>query len=90
MSKALVRGASGFPGSNIARELVTQEPEVRLFMRETSNSRATDDLDVERHYGDVTDRPSLLIAMSGCDNIFYCIVDTHAWLRDSTPLFRTN
>ena len=90
MSKALVMGASGFLGSNIARELVAQGREVRLFMRDTSDSRATDDLEVERHYGDVSDRQSLLTAMSGCDTIFYCIVDTRAWLRDSGPLFRTN
>jgi dihydroflavonol-4-reductase len=28
--------------------------------------------------------------MSGCDSVYYCIVDTRAWLRDSAPLFETN
>lgn len=90
MSKALVMGASGFLGSHIARELVAQGREVRLFMRESSDSRATDELDVERCYGDVTDKASLLAAMADCDSVFYCIVDTRAWLRDTKPLFRTN
>lgn len=90
MSKALVMGASGFLGSHIAKELVAQGRDVRLFMRKSSDSRATDELDVERCYGDVTDKDSLLSAMDGCDSIFYCIVDTRAWLRDSAPLFRTN
>ena len=29
-------------------------------------------------------------AMDGCDVVYYCVVDTRAWLRDPAPLFRTN
>lgn len=28
--------------------------------------------------------------MAGCDVVFYCVVDTRAWLRDPAPLFKTN
>jgi dihydroflavonol-4-reductase len=28
--------------------------------------------------------------MTDCSSVFYCIVDTRAWLRDSAPLYRTN
>ena len=28
--------------------------------------------------------------MSGCDVVFYCVVDARAWLKDPSPLFRTN
>jgi dihydroflavonol-4-reductase len=28
--------------------------------------------------------------MRGVDTVYYCIVDTRAWLRDPAPLFRTN
>ena len=28
--------------------------------------------------------------MVGCDEVYYCVVDTRAWLRDPAPLFRTN
>jgi dihydroflavonol-4-reductase len=28
--------------------------------------------------------------MAGCDDVFYCVVDTRAWLRDPAPLYRTN
>ena len=28
--------------------------------------------------------------MAGCGDVFYCAVDTRAWLRDPAPLFRTN
>ena len=28
--------------------------------------------------------------MCGCGDVFYCVVDRRAWLRDPAPLFRTN
>ena len=28
--------------------------------------------------------------MAGCDDVYYCVVDTRGWLRDPAPLFRTN
>ena len=34
--------------------------------------------------------PQLRAAMAGCDVVFYCVVDARIWLRDPTPLFRTN
>ena len=88
--KYLVLGASGFLGSHVARQLVEAGKDVRLFMRESSNSSATDDLSVERCYGDILDRNSLREAMMSCDIVYHCIVDTRAWLRDPTPLHRTN
>jgi dihydroflavonol-4-reductase len=54
------------------------------------STAALDGLDVEYHYGDVFDDDALRTAMSGVDDVFYCVVDTRAWLRDPTPLFRTN
>jgi dihydroflavonol-4-reductase len=38
----------------------------------------------------VFDDEALRSAMDGVDDVFYCVVDTRAWLRDPAPLFRTN
>jgi dihydroflavonol-4-reductase len=38
----------------------------------------------------LVDDESLRIAMRGCDDVFYCVVDARAWLRDPAPLFATN
>ncbi|OBY28973.1 NAD-dependent epimerase/dehydratase family protein, partial [Mycolicibacter kumamotonensis] len=86
----LVIGASGFLGSHVTRQLVERGDRVRVLVRKTSWTKAIDDLDVERHYGDVFDGDTLKIAMTGCDDVYYCVVDTRAWLRDPAPLFRTN
>jgi dihydroflavonol-4-reductase len=86
----LVIGASGFLGSHVTRQLVERGDHVRILLRRTSSTAAIDGLDVERRYGDVFDDAVLRDAMTGCDDVYYCVVDTRAWLRDPTPLFRTN
>lgn len=88
--KTVVIGASGFLGSHVTRQLVSQGRSVRIVVRPTSDTRMVDDLDVERCYGDVLDRRAMEAAMAGCDTVFYCVVDTRAWLRDPAPLYRTN
>ena len=88
--KKLVIGASGFLGSHVTRQLADHGDDVRVLIRRTSSTKAIEDLDVEYHYGDIFDDAALRAAMTGCDDVFYCVVDTRAWLRDPAPLFRTN
>ncbi|MGI9293929.1 MAG: NAD-dependent epimerase/dehydratase family protein [Pseudomonadales bacterium] len=89
-AKTLVLGASGFLGSHVTRRLVEAGREVRILVRKSSDMRATDGLQVEIFHGDVLDAESLAQAMQGCDRLFYCVVDTRAWLRDPAPLYRVN
>ena len=90
MSKALVMGASGFLGSHVVKELVAAGRDARIMVRSSSDTRAIDHLDVERVIGDITDENAMAAAMEGCSSVFYCIVDTRAWLRDPAPLYKTN
>lgn len=89
-TKKLVIGASGFLGSHVTRQLVEHGDDVRVLIRKTSSTKAISDLDVEYRYGDIFDDRALRAAMEGCDVVFYCVVDTRAWLRDPAPLFKTN
>ena len=86
----LVIGASGFLGSHVARQLVERGETVRVMLRSTSSTRPIDDLPVQRFYGDIFDDDALRTAMAGCDVVYYCVVDTRAYLRDAAPLYRTN
>ena len=90
MSKTLVMGASGFLGSHVVKELVSAGRDVRIMVRSTSDTRAIDHLNVERVIGDITDASAIASALEGCHSVFYCIVDTRAWLRDPAPLYQTN
>jgi dihydroflavonol-4-reductase len=86
----LVLGASGFLGSHVTRQLVERGENVRVMLRPTSSTRGIEDLPVQRFYGDIFDDAALAEAMDGCDVVFYCVVDTRAYLRDPAPLYRTN
>jgi dihydroflavonol-4-reductase len=86
----LVIGANGFLGSHVARQLVESGANVRAMVRHGANTAGIDDLAVPRFCGDVFDSEVLRDAMAGCDVVYYCVVDTRAWMRDPSPLFRTN
>ena len=86
----LVIGANGFLGSHVTRQLVADGEQVRAMVRPAANTRGIDDLQVTRFHGDVFDTDTVREAMDGVDDVYYCVVDTRAWLRDPSPLFRTN
>jgi dihydroflavonol-4-reductase len=88
--RALVIGANGFLGSHVTRLLVGDGRQTRVMLRPNANTVSIDDLDVERFVGDIWDDDVLRTAMDGVDDVYYCVVDTRAWLRDPSPLFRTN
>lgn len=89
-NRALVIGANGFLGSHVTKELDSQGRDIRVFVRNTADTRSIDHLDIERVHGDVLDKSSLIKAMNGCETVFYCVVDTRAWLRDTSPLYTVN
>ena len=90
MSPKLVIGANGFLGSHIARQLVSDDQDVRIMVRERANTVGIDDLTATRFVGDIWDDDVLRAAMTGCDDVYYCVVDTRGWLSDPAPLYRTN
>lgn len=90
MSPKLVIGANGFLGSHVTRQLVAAGEDVRIMVRKNANTVAIDDLDVTRFAGDIWDDDVLRAAMTGCDDVYYCVVDARGWLTDPAPLYRTN
>ncbi|MGZ8802444.1 MAG: NAD-dependent epimerase/dehydratase family protein, partial [Mycobacterium sp.] len=86
----LVIGASGFLGSHVTKQLVARGDDVRVLIRPTSSTRGIDGLPVDVRRGDIFDTESVRTVMDGCDVVYYCVVDPRPWLRDTTPLWRTN
>lgn len=87
---ALVIGANGYLGSHVTRQLVNDGHDVRVMVREGANTIGIDDLEVTRFVGDIWNDDVLREAMTGVDDVYYCVVDTRGWLKDPAPLFRTN
>lgn len=89
-SIALVIGANGFLGSHVVRQLLAAGQATRVMVRRGSDTSNLEGLNVEYCYGDIFDQATVKRAMQDCNVVYYCVVDTRAWLRDPAPLFRTN
>ena len=77
--KTLVTGANGHIGSNIVKLLLEAGREVRALVRETSDLRSLDGLDVELVKGDVLDGESLKKAVKGCPVIYHTAAVYAIW-----------
>jgi len=88
--KKLVTGATGFMGSSIVRELLKDGEEVKVFIRETSDTRNIDGLDVERAFGDIRDGESMKKALKGCDTLYYTAAFFAHWAPDKKLPYQVN
>jgi acetylornithine/succinyldiaminopimelate/putrescine aminotransferase/nucleoside-diphosphate-sugar epimerase len=75
----LITGASGFIGGHLARRLSEDGHNVRCLVRESSDTRALEALEVELAIGDLTDRASLSRAVEGCSYVFHCGAMVSDW-----------
>ena len=88
--RALVTGASGFVGAAVVRALLAAGAQVRALLREHSNRRNLEALEVEPALGDLADIAALERALEGCEALFHVAADYRLWTPDPQSLYRSN
>ena len=63
----LVTGATGLLGNNVVRELLARQIRPRVLIRETSDPRPLEGLEVDLFYGDIRDATAVQAACQGVD-----------------------
>jgi dihydroflavonol-4-reductase len=76
--KVFITGATGFVGSLLTAELLNKGYEVRCLVRKQSNLRWIADLNVECHYGSLSDKSSLKKGVEGCEYVYHVAAQTKA------------
>jgi len=69
--RVLVTGATGFIGSEVARQLAAVGLRPRVLVRRPTRATVLDGLDVEAVFGDLTVPDTLPPAVAGCDAIIH-------------------
>jgi len=87
---AVITGASGLLGSNLAAELRARKVHVRAVRRPTTKVDHLADLDIEWVYGDLDDYPSLENACRGADVVFHCAAVVGVTPRVTPALRKAN
>ena len=86
----LITGSTGFLGSAVLRQLLKEGQKVRALIRQNSDQRNLDGLDVEIVIGDLTDRDSLLRALKDCDSLFHVAADYRLWVPNPSEIYHHN
>ena len=77
--KILVTGADGLLGSNLVRELLARQDEVRVFLQPNRQVDTLEGLPLERVYGDIREPVDVLQAMQGCQSVVHVAALTDVW-----------
>lgn len=71
MAKYFVTGATGFIGGEIVKQLIGRGHKVVALVRSPERAAMLKALGVEMHAGDITDRETLKVPMTGVDGVFH-------------------
>lgn len=90
MSKIFLTGPDGLLGSNIVRELLSRNYELRVMLYHRREPITLVGLPIEIVYGDITDKDALIELSKGCDYFINVAAITDMWPSRGENYFRIN
>jgi dihydroflavonol-4-reductase len=88
--KTLITGATGYIGSAVVRVLLEKGAAVRCLVRESSNLKNLQGLEVELAFGDICDIDSLNHALSECETVYHLAALYANWLPNPGRMYQVN
>ena len=86
----LVTGATGYIGSAVVRVLLEKGEDVRCLVRESSNLKNLEGLEVELAFGDICDIASMRHAISDCEKVYHLAALYANWLPKPGRMYQVN
>ncbi|MGK5091229.1 SDR family oxidoreductase [Deltaproteobacteria bacterium TL4] len=90
MKKVLVTGGAGFIGSQVVRELLNRNVEVRAMLRPGESEKNIKGLGVEIVSGDILDKKFVLQSVRDIDTVFHLAAIYSIWMPDWKLLYEVN
>jgi len=90
MKKVLVTGAAGFIGSNVVKELLKENVEIRVMIRPGESIANLDGIDCERVTGDLLDIQAVRKAVAEVDTVFHLAAIYSVWMKDWSRIYEVN
>lgn len=88
--KVFVTGPDGLLGSNLVRELLQDDYQVKAFVFPGSRSKTLDGLPIERASGNILNIDDLRQAMADCDVVIHAAANTNVWPTRSEKIRKVN
>jgi dihydroflavonol-4-reductase len=86
--RVLVTGANGHLGAHVVRSLLKRGHAVAAMVRQGADMRGLAGLDVERRYGDIMDRASLVTACDGCQAVVHTAAVYRVWAKNDAEVLQ--
>jgi len=80
--KVLITGANGLLGSNIVRQMINENYEIKILARKSSDLSGIEGLKFEICYGDICNENDLVLASRDCEIIVHAAANTNQFPTD--------
>ena len=88
--KILVTGATGYVGHRLALTLAERDNEIHVLVRNPNSDHIPQHKNIKVFSGDITDKPSIIEAIDGCDQVYHTAALVKVFNKDSSLFYKVN